>query len=155
MNKIDKCVKKLIEKDISISFAESCTGGALASRLTKVSGVSKILSESFVTYSNESKVSLLKVKAETIDEFGVVSSEVAKEMARGLKDKTDSRLVVSVTGNAGPTLGDKSKELGEVYVSIILDSYEDSFKLQLKGTRKHIINKIVDIVFSEISDLID
>ncbi|MCR5741965.1 MAG: nicotinamide-nucleotide amidohydrolase family protein, partial [Gammaproteobacteria bacterium] len=112
-------IKRLIKDNISISFAESCTGGALVSALTKIAGVSKILEGSFITYSNEFKVKELGVKEETINEFGVVSAEVAHEMVEGLYNKTNAKLCISTTGNAGPTKGDLTKDLGDVYVGIM------------------------------------
>ena len=150
---IKKLVEKLIEKNITISFAESCTGGLLASTLTLNPGVSSILNESYVTYSNESKVRLLGVKEETISKYGVVSKEVAYEMALGLKSKTSVKLAVSSTGNAGPSKGDEKEPIGRVFVGIAHDSV-NTYQLDLDGSRQEVIKKVVEFVYSKIEEII-
>lgn len=147
-------INKLIENNISISFAESCTGGALASYLTKTPGVSKIFKGSFVTYSDEYKIKFLNVNKETIDRYGVVSSEVAKEMADNLQLITDASLSISVTGNAGPTRGDISKDLGTIFVGVAYKGTITTYELNLKGSREEIINSIVEFVYTKINMLI-
>ncbi len=150
---IKKLAEKLIEKNITISFAESCTGGLLVSTLTLNPGVSSILNESYVTYSNESKVRLLGVKEETISKYGVVSKEVAYEMARGLKNKTSVKLAISSTGNAGPTKGDEKEPIGRVFVGIAYDSI-NTYQLDLDGSREEVIKKVVEFVYSKIEEII-
>lgn len=113
--------KKLIKNNITISCAESCTGGMFASALTSVPGISAVFDSGIVTYSNEAKNRELGVKKETLETFGAVSSEAAEEMAEGLKAKTGSRLCISVTGVAGPGGGSEEKPVGLVYVVAILD----------------------------------
>jgi len=149
----DKVINKLIEKNISISFAESCTGGALASTLTKMPGVSKIFKGSFVTYSIEYKEKLLGVSKETIEKYGVVSYEVAEEMARCLKNITSADISISVTGNAGPTSGDETKPLGKVFVGFYIYNALTVSELDLKGTREEIISEVVNYVFTMISKI--
>ena len=147
-------IKQLIKNNISISFAESCTGGELVATLTKVPGVSAILNESFVTYSDESKVELLGVNPNTIKEKGVVSEDVAYEMVQGLYNKTKADICVSTTGNAGPTKGDLTKDVGEVYVGIIKDGYTNVYRLELMGSRIENIKSITDFVYERIEELI-
>lgn len=149
----DKIINQLIEKNISISFAESCTGGALASTLTKIPGVSKIFKGSFVTYSIEYKEKLLGVSSKTIEKYGVVSYEVAEEMARCLKNITSADISISVTGNAGPTSGDETKPLGKVFVGFYIYNTLTVSELDLKGTRQEIINDVVNYVFTMISKI--
>ncbi len=149
----DKIINQLIEKNISISFAESCTGGALASTLTKIPGVSKIFKGSFVTYSIEYKEKLLGVSSKTIEKYGVVSYEVAEEMARCLKNITLADISISVTGNAGPTSGDETKPLGKVFVGFYIYNTLTVSELDLKGTRQEIINDVVNYVFTMISKI--
>ena len=146
----DTIINKLIEKNISISFAESCTGGALASALTKIPGVSKIFKGSFVTYSIEYKEKLLGVQSKTIEKYGVVSYEVAEEMAKCLKKITSADISISVTGNAGPTSGDITKPLGKVFVGFYI--YNNLFvdELNLEGSREKIINDVVQYIFTKI-----
>ena len=113
--------KKLIERNISISCAESCTGGLFAQTMTQIPGISAVFDRGLVTYSNRSKIEELGVNPKTLEKYGAVSSEVAIEMAEGLKRITNSRLCVSVTGIAGPGGGTTEKPVGLVYVCVILD----------------------------------
>ena len=150
---VQSIAKKLIEKHITISFAESCTGGLLSSTLTLNPGVSAILSESYITYSNESKVRLLGVKEETIEEYGVVSSEVASEMAEGLKNKTHVKLAISSTGNAGPSKGDEKEPVGRVFIGLAYDTV-NTYQLDIDGSREEVIRKVTEFVYSKIDELI-
>ena len=117
--------KILMEKNISISCAESCTGGVFSEYLTRVPGISSVFDRSFITYSNRSKIEELSVKPETIESFGAVSAEVALEMARGVKAKSGSRLCISVTGVAGPGGGTEEKPVGLSYIGLVFDDFED------------------------------
>ena len=142
-------VKKLIEQKLSIATAESITGGLIAKMITDVPGSSEILKESFVTYAIEAKVNILGVEKSIIDKFGVVSAEVAKDMAIKLKMLTGKDICISTTGNAGPAVCD-DKPVGRVYVGI---NYLDEVKvleLNLVGTREEIRGKTAETVFDEI-----
>jgi len=110
----DVVIEKLIEKGLSISCAESLTGGMIASRLINVDGASNCIKESYITYSDESKINLLGVSADTINEFSAVSQECAKEMAIGASKRANSDIAVSATGYAGPT----GENVGLVYVGV-------------------------------------
>jgi len=101
----------LKDKNLTISFAESMTGGYLSSKLTKINGASKVFKGSIIAYSNEIKIKLLNVSKDTIEKHSVVSSQVANEMAYGLKDVIDSDIYVAITGNAGPTLEANTNKL--------------------------------------------
>ena len=107
-----KIAKILTDKKLKIAFSESCTGGLLSSRMTDISGSSDYIMQNLVTYANKAKVNLLGVNNETIKQFGVVSEQVAQEMAQGLLSKYDCDIAVSVTGIAGPTGGSKQKPVG-------------------------------------------
>jgi len=107
-------VKKLIEKKLVITGAESCTGGLISSALVDCPGVSAVLHESFVTYSNDSKIWLLGVSAETLKNFGAVSIECAAEMAEGLKNRSGADVTFAVTGIAGPDGGSEEKPVGTI-----------------------------------------
>mgnify|MGYP000995951650 CR=1 FL=1 len=113
--------KKLIEKNISFSSAESCTGGLFAQMMTEIPGISAVFDRGFVTYSNKSKIEELGVNPETLKKYGAVSEQTAIEMAEGLKRVTGSRLCISVTGIAGPGGGTEEKPVGLVYICVILD----------------------------------
>ena len=115
---VDVVGKLLLEKHITISCAESCTGGLFAAALTDIPGISEVFERGIVTYSNRAKIEELGVKAETLDKFGAVSPETACEMAAGLAEKTGSDLCISVTGIAGPGGGTAEKPVGLAYIGI-------------------------------------
>ena len=148
----DNIIKKIIEKNLSISFAESATGGSLASAFTKIPGASTVFKGSFVTYSNEYKIRFLNVNKETIDKYGVVSNEVALEMVKGLKEITNAYICVSVTGNAGPSKGDPNEPVGRVYVGLIINNNKNIYELNLEGNREKIINSTVEFVYNKINE---
>ena len=122
------------EKPLTISTAESCTGGMIASKLIEVPGISTNFIEGIVSYSNEAKIKRLKVKKETLEKYGAVSEEVAREMLAGLK--TD--VGISTTGIAGPDGGTKDKPVGLVYIGIKVKDEVKVFKRELKGDRNKI-----------------
>ena len=122
------------EKPLTISTAESCTGGMIASKLIEVPGISTNFIEGIVSYSNEAKIKRLKVKKETLEKYGSVSEEVAREMLAGLK--TD--VGISTTGIAGPGGGTKDKPVGLVYIGIKVKDEVKVFKKELKGDRNKI-----------------
>lgn len=113
-SKIKYVVQFLLEKQYKISFAESCTGGLLASSLVGIPDASKVFDESIVTYSDASKVKYLGVNPSTIQQYGVVSEEVALEMVKGLMKTTNAQVGVSITGFAGPGGGSIDKPVGTV-----------------------------------------
>ena len=113
--------KELLKRGFKISFAESCTGGMISSRFVNFSGASQCFDESFVTYSNESKINNIGVSSDVLDKFGAVSKETAEEMVKGLANRTNSQVCVAVTGVAGPKESE-NKPAGLVYIGIkILD----------------------------------
>ena len=118
IKKTRQIVKILIKKKLSLSLAESCTGGLLSSLITQVSGSSKTLRFGLVTYSNHSKVKLLKVPKKIIKNFGAVSEQTCRYMLIGLSNILPTNLSVSITGIAGPRGGSKKKPVGLVYIGI-------------------------------------
>ena len=122
------------EKPLTISTAESCTGGMIASKLIEVPGISENFIEAIVSYSNKAKIKRLKVKKETLEKYGAVSEEVAREMLAGLN--TD--IGISTTGIAGPGGGSKDKPVGLVYIGIKVKDEVKVFKRELKGDRNKI-----------------
>lgn len=145
-----KVLQKLILKKYSISFAESMTGGMLAARLIGHKGASNVISQSYVTYSKEAKEDILKIdlKNDTI-----VSLKVAQKMALGLKQKHLDDVVVSITGNAGPTLldGDTLK----AYISIILKDKTYDYNLIFKSKRrKKNINQATRFIYQKLYEIL-
>jgi nicotinamide-nucleotide amidase len=106
-----------LQKNLKITTAESCTGGLIASQLTKISGASASFEAGFVTYSNAIKSKLLNVSKNTIEKYGAVSEETVREMAEGALDSANADLVIAVTGIAGPDGGSKDKPVGSVWVA--------------------------------------
>ena len=111
-------VKILIKKKLKISFAESCTGGLLASSITSISGASKIFNLGFITYSNQTKIKILKVNKNIIKKHGAVSHECCLAMVNNLSKISKAHINVSITGVAGPKGGTKQKPVGLVYIGI-------------------------------------
>lgn len=128
-------VKLLHEQGKTVTFAESCTGGLLAKKITEIPGSSECFNCSYVTYSNEQKEKILGVSHETLESYGAVSSQTALEMCRGAREAADADIAVSVTGIAGPGGGTPEKPVGLVYIGICADGLWESKKLLLNGSR--------------------
>lgn len=126
---LDKLIAELIDGSLTLSVAESCTGGLLGAILTQRAGSSRYFNRGFVTYSNQSKIDLLKVNPDIIKEFGAVSQECAHAMALGCYAQSQSSLCLSITGIAGPEGGDENKKVGLVYMG---------YKLALEKENKNI-----------------
>ena len=118
MFEIKNIIQRLIKKKLSISVAESCTGGMLSSRITSISGASKIFNIGLVTYSNLAKIKLLKVSSSNIKRYGAVSEKCCLKMVEGLSKLSKSKINISITGIAGPKGGSKNKPVGLVYIGI-------------------------------------
>ena len=115
---MNSLVKKLNKKKLKISFAESCTGGMLASKITSISGASKVFGLGLVTYSNHAKISVLKVNKSIIQKYGAVSSQCCEAMVKNLAKISKAQINVSITGIAGPNGGTKTKPVGLVYIGV-------------------------------------
>jgi nicotinamide-nucleotide amidase len=147
--------KKLIKKKLTISVAESCTGGLLAHNLTKLANSSNYFEMGLTTYSNQAKTKILKVNKNIIEKFGAVSTECCKAMVENLSKISKSRINISITGIAGPGGASKNKPVGLVYIGI-----KTSKKLLIKENRfrsknrnsiqqltvKEIINTLIKII---------
>ena len=132
---MNSIVKYLIKENISITTAESCTGGLIASEIVKHQGVSAIYSGSIVSYSNEIKHKLLGVSEEVLENFGAVSSECVKEMLIGVEKIFGSDISIAVSGIAGPDGGSREKPVGTVFIGV---KYKNSLKIEknlFKGDR--------------------
>ncbi|NMM65290.1 nicotinamide-nucleotide amidohydrolase family protein [Clostridium sp. P21] len=128
--------KLLIDKNLTISTAESCTGGLIASKLVNYPGISSVFLEGAVTYSNEAKMNRINVKKETLDKFGAVSKETAYEMAEGIAKTSGTNIGLSTTGIAGPGGGTKEKPVGLVYIGLYINGNVIVKKLLCSGNRE-------------------
>ena len=154
-NLSQKVVKLLRFKKIKISLAESCTGGLLASSITSISGASKIFTLGLVTYSNQSKIKILKVPKKIIIKHGAVSYETCLSMVQNLSKISRSNISLSITGIAGPKGGTKNKPVGLVYIGIkkgtkiLIKKYlfksKNRFEIQ-KASVKRALNLIISFI---------
>ena len=133
----------LIEQNLSISVAESCSGGLLAGRLINYPGISKVFKEGFITYSNESKINTLGVDYKILSKYGAVSEEVAKQMAKGAADRAKSDVALSITGIAGPDGGTDEKPVGLVYIGLYLLGEVKVMKMDSWGSRDNVRRRSV------------
>ena len=129
MSYAEKLAEILISKNLTISTAESCTGGLLSSKLTDISGSSEYITLNLVTYANSAKHRMLNVSLKTLEEKGAVSEECAFEMAKGLYELTGSDICVSTTGIAGPTGGSDEKPVGLMYSAIYTPEKHKIYKI--------------------------
>jgi len=136
-------VEQLVNKGLTISTAESCTGGLISATLVNYPGISAVLTHGVVTYSNEAKMELLGVSEKTLEKYGAVSEETAREMVEGLIKLTGTRVGISVTGIAGPGGGSEEKPVGLVYAGLYIDGRVKVKKLNLSGDRQEIRSKTV------------
>lgn len=146
--------KKLLDKNMTIAFCESCTGGLIVSRFTRIPGVSQVLDRGIVTYSNKAKIEELGVKKETLNKYGAVSEQVAIEMAMGLLNKTEVDIALSTTGIAGPSGGNEKKPVGLVYIGIATDNNAYAIKSIFNGDRTTIQNRTTMKAFDELRKII-
>ena len=148
-----KVVKLLTKKKLKISFAESCTGGLLSSSITSISGSSKIFTLGLVTYSNQSKISILKVPKSIIRKNGAVSYEACLSMVKNLNKITKTNISVSITGIAGPKGGTKKKPVGLVFIGIKKGNKTLVKKYLFKNKKRILIqrlavNKALNLILS-------
>ena len=134
-------VKNLIKKKLKISFAESCTGGLLASSITSISGASKIFNLGLVTYSNQAKIKFLKVNKNIVKKYGAVSHECCLEMVNKLSKISKAHINVSITGIAGPKGGTNLKPIGLVYIGIKRGNKTQIIKCFFKNKKRSSIQK--------------
>ena len=145
--------KKLIKKKLTISVAESCTGGLLAHNLTKLANSSKYFQMGLTTYSNQAKIRILKVNKNIIKKYGAVSDECCKAMVQNLSKISKSKINVSITGIAGPGGASKIKPIGLVYIGIQkgrkLLVKENKFKSKNRNSiQKSTVKEVIEILFN-------
>ena len=148
--KIHTLAKLLIDSDLKISVAESCTGGALASVLTGISGASSYFDRGYVAYSNEAKVEMLGVNPQVIITDGAVSEAVAVEMTKGVISQSGSDIAVAITGIAGPTGGTKEKPIGTVCFGFAVKNKSWASTQSFQGGREAIVNQSVDFALNHL-----
>jgi len=134
-------IKLLIKKKLKISFAESCTGGLLASSITSISGASKVFNLGLVTYSNQSKIKILKVNRNIIKKYGAVSHECCYAMVKNLSKISKANINISITGIAGPEGGTKEKPVGLVYIGVKKGNKININKCLFKTKKRSLIQK--------------
>ena len=149
-----KILNKLIIKNISVSTAESCTGGLLAYNFVKNTDSSKVFKGGYITYSNEMKIKELKVKKTSLKKNGAVSYQVAEEMIEGLYKKNKTKICISTTGIAGPSGSTLSKPIGLIYIGIRINNKKIILKKKFKGTRIQIQRKCVNFILKYLDRLI-
>ena len=134
-------IKLLIKKKLKISFAESCTGGLLASSITSISGASKVFNLGLVTYSNQSKIKILKVNRNIIKKYGAVSHECCYAMVKNLSKISKANINISITGIAGPKGGTRQKPVGLVYIGVKKGNKISINKFLFKTKKRSLIQK--------------
>ena len=134
-------IKLLTKKKLKISFAESCTGGLLASSITSISGASKVFNLGLVTYSNQAKIKVLKINKNIIKKYGAVSHECCLAMVQNLSKISKANINVSITGIAGPKGGTKQKPVGLVYIGIKKANKTQIIKCLFKNKKRSSIQK--------------
>ena len=138
---MNSLVRLLTKKKLKISFAESCTGGQLASTITSISGASKIFNLGLVTYSNQAKIKVLKVNKSIIKKYGAVSYECCYAMVNNLSKISKANINVSITGIAGPKGGTKQKPVGLVYIGVKKGNKTQINKCLFKSKKRSSIQK--------------
>jgi len=141
MNLNQKVVTLLKIRKLKISFAESCTGGLLSSSITSINGSSKVFSMGLVTYSNQAKITVLKVHENIIKKYGAVSIQCCLAMANNLSKISKSKICVSITGIAGPKGGSKQKPVGLVFIGIKIGKKVIVNKCNFKNRGRSFIQK--------------
>jgi len=134
----DVVVQLLASHKLTLSTAESCTGGLLSGRIVNVPGASSVFNEGFITYSNEAKQKYLKVERNTLEKFGAVSKETAKAMALGAIATSGSNASIAITGLAGPDGGTEEKPVGLVYIACVLNGKSTVKEYYFKGNRQKV-----------------
>lgn len=149
---VETLAKLLIDQQLTLSVAESCTGGGLSSVLTSISGASNYFDRGYITYSNQAKKDMLQVKPNTLKQFGAVSEQTAKEMASGVIQSSGSEISASVTGIAGPTGGTTDKPVGMVCFGFCVRSRCFEKTQYFDGDRDAVVNASISFVISTLID---
>ena len=158
-NQLKNLTAKLKKNKIKVAVAESCTGGLISYNLTKIPGASKFFMVGIVSYSNISKLDLLKVRQKTLTKYGAVSGEICKEMCNNLLKISKTNIAISVTGIAGPDGGTKKKPIGLVYVGICsknkleIKKFNFGKKLSRINIQNQTLKKTIKLIENHINTL--
>lgn len=147
-------VKILMEKDMTISTAESCTGGLIAASIINVAGASAVYNEGYITYSNAAKEKQLGVKRETLEKYGAVSSQTVEEMAEGCARSSGADVALVSSGIAGPDGGTVEKPVGLVYIACFVRGKIRVIKNVFSGSRQEVRNEAVKAALQLAIDMI-
>ena len=157
MKKLEELAARVIEifreKRLSLALAESCTGGMIAACVTSVAGSSDIFCGSAVVYVNAAKETILGVSRETLEKHGAVSSQCAKEMARGARYVYGADVAMSVTGIAGPGGGSDAKPVGTVWFGVSLHGVEETFCIRFDGDRAAVRRQSTETVLRRLAQI--
>ena len=153
--KLIKLIYLLRKKKLKLAIAESCTGGMLSSAITSVSGASKVFTLSLVTYSNQTKMSILKVPKKTIQKHGAVSIQCCLSMVNNLSKISKTKVCVSITGIAGPKGGTKQKPVGLVYIGVKnrkkITVSKNHFKIKERSAiQKATVKKAINLIIRQL-----
>ncbi|MEA1953519.1 MAG: CinA family protein [Campylobacterota bacterium] len=151
---VEKIILELIKRGKSISFAESCTGGRIASEFTAISGASNVLNGSCITYSNEIKHKWLNVSKDTLKQYGAVSQECVSQMLDGIVSITNADYAIAVSGIAGPSGGTVDKPVGTVYIGLLTPKEKQIYHCQFEGARNDIQNKATTFAIEKLEEKI-
>lgn len=154
LKRIENLLKKLKEKGLKLSIAESATGGYLSHMITNISGSSEIFERGVISYSDKSKSEILGVDPKMINKFGAVSDIVAKQMAEGIRRIAHSEIGIGITGIAGPTGGTELKPVGLVYISYSLKDQIIVDKHNFKTSRIKFKQKVLEAVITKLESII-
>ena len=151
----EDAVKELIRRGLTVTTAESCTGGMLAGRIVDTPGSSAVFYEAFVTYSNEAKHRRLGVSEKTLQEEGAVSAACAAEMAQGARAQAGSDIALATTGIAGPDGGSEEKPVGLVYIGLATEGETRTERHVFRGDRQQIRGQTVEAAMQMLAQEIE
>ncbi len=154
MEQIKSVINKIKQQGLTLSLAESCTGGKVASTIVSFEGVSDFFLGGVVSYSINSKITILNIDGDKIKNYGVVSSEIAKEMSIGAKKLFKSDISVAVTGNVGLNSADDKSSVGKVFVAINFNNKVEAWEFNFNGNRKTNIESAVSEVFKLLNNIL-
>ena len=148
-----KLVRLLVKRKLKVSFVESCTGGLLSSKITSVSGSSKIFKLGLITYSNESKIKLLRIPKKLLKKYGAVSEQVCRAMVINVSKISKSKISIAITGIAGPKGGNKKKPVGLVFVGLKKGNKTTVLKYLFRNKgriyiQKKTVNKCLNLILN-------
>ena len=154
MIKLISVINKIKDQKLTLSGAESCTGGKIASSIVSYEGASDFFLGGIVSYSVDSKIRILNIDNQRIEKYGVVSAEIEKEISIGVKNKFESDISVAVTGNVGAKSGDGKSAVGKVFIVINFKNKIDTWEFNFNSDRKTNIESAVSNVFSLLNNIL-